>query len=187
MTSWKKLQTREDFMAYLKTRVRKNRYGCWLWIGPQTKYGYGNIAVRRKIWNGRFVRIFGAHRVSYYVFKGPIPKGKHVCHDCPVRDRKSCINPDHLHAWTTRKHGKDRKRKGQSLVSMRKIKKGNAKLTPLQVHKIIELYFGPTRPSQTFLAKKFKVSQATISNLVRNVSYRQIVSPLRSRRGNKAA
>lgn len=62
-----------------------------------------------------------------------------------------------------------------------------AKLTPNQARKVLSLYFGPLRPSQVFLAKKFKVSQATISNLVRNVTYRQVISMPRSRRGNKAA
>lgn len=53
--------------------------GCWLWVGPLTKKGYGR------------------HRLSYQAFKGEIPIGMQLDHKCRVR---CCVNPDHLEPVT---------------------------------------------------------------------------------------
>ncbi len=75
--------------------------GCWRYTGWLGHDGYGYIRVKEK---NRLV-----HRVSYEVFRGPIPSGyelDHECHDpktcpggleCPHR---ACINPDHLEPAT---------------------------------------------------------------------------------------
>lgn len=66
--------------------------GCWIWDSEVNKsHGYGMFLL-----NGKYVR---AHRVSYELFKGPIPKGLHIDHLCRV---KCCVNPDHLEAVTNR-------------------------------------------------------------------------------------
>lgn len=38
-----------------------------------------------------------AHRVSYRLFNGPIPKQTHIDHLCNVR---ACVNPEHLEVVT---------------------------------------------------------------------------------------
>ena len=63
--------------------------GCWLWVGAITAQGYGSI--------GKGVKTYMAHRVSYELFKGPIPAELHIDHLCRVR---CCVNPDHLEAVT---------------------------------------------------------------------------------------
>ena len=65
--------------------------GCWLWDGTWHKDGYGLFHIGGKR--------FRAHRVSYELFKGPIPEGLQIDHLCRVR---CCVNPDHLDAVSSR-------------------------------------------------------------------------------------
>lgn len=59
---------------------------CWDWIGGyRNRGGYGCIGVGRK--NEK------ASRVSWELYRGPIPDNLHVCHKC---DRPACIRPEHL-------------------------------------------------------------------------------------------
>lgn len=63
---------------------------CWLWKGrvkAGNQQGYGALS----LWGDEFT----AHRVSYELSKGPIPKGLHIDHLCKNR---LCVNPAHLEA-----------------------------------------------------------------------------------------
>lgn len=74
-------------------RVNKTE-SCWLWMGSLTDDGYGYANERI---DGHVVKIF-AHRYSYELHKGPIPKGMQMRHFiCEVR---RCCNPDHLRVGT---------------------------------------------------------------------------------------
>lgn len=77
----------------LRTRlVSKSIYdanGCLLWMGQVNQNGYGRIRIG--------TRKFGAHRVSFETFVGPIPEGLVLDHLCRVRN---CINPLHLEPVT---------------------------------------------------------------------------------------
>lgn len=46
-----------------------------------------------------------AHRVSWQIHFGPIPKGKLVLHKC---DNKRCVNPNHLYLGTQGDNNYDR-------------------------------------------------------------------------------
>lgn len=62
---------------------------CWVWTAATNPNGYGKI-----VENGHFL---AAHRVSYEMLVGPIPKGlepDHLCRNHP------CVNPDHLEPVT---------------------------------------------------------------------------------------
>lgn len=59
---------------------------CWIWLGYKNDRGYG-----RTYFNGKFSQ--GAHRVSYILHLGEIPKELDLHHICNL---PSCINPDHL-------------------------------------------------------------------------------------------
>lgn len=62
---------------------------CWMWLAGKSSLGYGYF------WrDGHLER---AHRVSYELTKGPVPKELELDHLCRVT---LCVNPDHLEAVT---------------------------------------------------------------------------------------
>lgn len=63
--------------------------GCWLWLGNARNPKYGCLQFNGK----RTV----AHRVSYELFVGPVPKSLTVDHKCR---NTWCVNPNHLRAVT---------------------------------------------------------------------------------------
>lgn len=67
--------------------------GCWLWLGTCLSTGHGQFWVGTR-GNGK---MHLAHRVSYELHIGLIPKGMNVNHQC---DEPSCVNPDHLQVGT---------------------------------------------------------------------------------------
>lgn len=85
----------------LLRRVDRNGE-CWIWTGPPTKGGYGQLRV-----NGGKGRRVLAHRLAYELFVGDPPPSLH--HKC---GNKLCVNPDHLepmtHADHMRRHAEER-------------------------------------------------------------------------------
>src|SRR6185312_13718825 len=67
--------------------------GCWLWTGTLHRGGYGKMG-RGRATDG----VDYAHRISWELFRGPIPEGLSIDHLCRVR---CCVNPDHLEPVTT--------------------------------------------------------------------------------------
>jgi hypothetical protein len=82
--------------------VIDNSTGCWNWIMQKDRKGYGKI--------GYCGTPRGAHRVSYELHCGEIPKGMHVLHRC---DNPSCMNPAHLFLGSNAVNMADRNAKGR--------------------------------------------------------------------------
>lgn len=71
---------------------------CHLWTASKNKFGYGKFGDGNGGWTF-------AHRFSFQLNKGKIPKGKYVLHTC---DNPSCVNPDHLYLGSYKDNAKDR-------------------------------------------------------------------------------
>lgn len=77
--------------------IIRNEKGCWDWKGCCPKnpgYGQFRYGMKRE----------RAHRASWIIHFGPIPKGMFVCHTC---DNKKCSNPDHLFLGTCKDNNLD--------------------------------------------------------------------------------
>jgi hypothetical protein len=80
---------------------------CWIWTGGfMTKKRYGKITLDAA--DGFRTEL--AHRVSYAIHKGPIPKGAYICHTC---DREWCQNPEHLYAGSALTNAQDAVARGR--------------------------------------------------------------------------
>ena len=82
---------------------------CWLWTANKFKGGYGQYQFLGKP--------NGAHRISWIIHYGEIPKGMHVLHRC---DNPPCVNPNHLFLGTHTDNMKDKAEKGRSRTNNKK-------------------------------------------------------------------
>ena len=132
--------------------------GCWVWTGNLVgSLGYGGLRVGNKTPR--------AHRVSWELFRGPIPAGMHVLHKCDV---PSCVNPDHLFLGTHLENMRDKERKGRGNqpTGVR-----NAKTT-LSPDAILDIRLSTARPC--YLARLYGVSWTTIQNIRLRRTWRHV-------------
>lgn len=74
-------------VSRVMTTVRVSKKGCWVWQQARNRLGYGILNIKKGEQS--------AHRVSYLLFKGPLPRRLTVDHLCR---NHSCVNPSHLEA-----------------------------------------------------------------------------------------
>lgn len=80
--------------------------GCWIWLAYTDPRGYGRFRAAD--------RMLLAHRAAWLLYRGPIPAGFHVLHDCTGGDWPGCVNPwDCLWLGTHQDNQTDKARKGR--------------------------------------------------------------------------
>lgn len=92
----------EELGWYLAQRCLTDDNGCWLWKGALNTAGYGTFGWQKKT--------YMSHRVAWEYYKGEIPKGLLVLHECDVR---ACFNPEHLFLGTHQDNIDDMYKKGR--------------------------------------------------------------------------
>lgn len=144
---------------------------CWDWLA-MIHNGYGYMARGFNL-----CKPVAAYRVAWIMCRGPIPDGVEIRHLCPCGPNKRCCNPAHMELGTHAENMGDEK--GEKWhkdhpEETQYFKKGEkspfAKLTKEQGKQILKLYNGGKGIKQIPLAKMFKVSQATIWNVIHGIT-----------------
>jgi hypothetical protein len=145
-------------------KVRKSE-ACWWWEGTKNNKGYGMfmaVSPNKSL----------AHRFSWELVNGPIPKGKNLLHQC---DNPACVNPTHLILGTHEENMRDMHRKGRGkFIPHLGENNGSSKLTDVQVREIRQRY-SEGNITQQQLADKYGVSDGLISFVVTRRAWKHII------------
>lgn len=133
---------------------------CWEWTGYKDPHGYGRMSSQRGQPN------LLAHRVSWEIHYGKIPKGLDCLHRC---DNPSCTNPQHLFLGTHLDNMRDMdKKRRRKLNPARGEDVGGSKLSRRDVTDIRCRYDRASyhKSNAEELSKEFGVSRALIIRII---------------------
>lgn len=136
---------------------------CWEWTASKYHNGYGQFGP----YHGRTQR---AHRVSWELYRGPIPDGMLVLHEC---DNKPCVRPTHLFLGIQKENIQDMIQKGRAYFPGPGSQNGQAKLTESEVLEIRDLYQSD-QFNQVELGSRFGVAPNSVSRIVNRNSWTHI-------------
>lgn len=125
---------------------------CWEWKACVTgSYGRFSIGTHKK------QKHFPAHRISWVIKFGEIPRGFLVLHKC---DYRLCVNPSHLFLGDTADNSKDMARKGRAVHGRLH---HNAKINEqvaLEIHRLIV-----SDVPIMEIAEKFSIDRVSVDNI----------------------
>lgn len=145
---------------------------CWPWMAKsKNAFGYGSFRKRWTPETGRG-KMTGAHRISYELKVGKIPKGMEVLHKC---DNPACCNPKHLFVGTQRDNVVDCVNKGRA-NRQKGSQRRNSKITE-SIVRICRALFKPhsRRFGAYALARKYGIGGANMLNIVKGNAWRHVV------------
>lgn len=134
--------------------------GCWTWTGRRHEAGYGIVE------KAGVSSPYRAHRLSWELTYGPIPKGLFVCHRC---DNRLCVRPDHLFLGTHAQNMADMRAKGRDA---RGVRTGNATLDPERVQAMRRLQ--AVGLSYSRVAQLFGVSVMTAHSAITRRTWKHV-------------
>jgi len=131
--------------------IKDSDTGCWEWVAAKNRAGYGLLKLPDacKL----------AHRVSYWIHKGPFDESMDIMHKC---DNPGCVNPDHLEICTHAMNMADRIAKGRARESQRK--RTDLKLTSESAAQVKRLLLRGEL-SQRAIARLFGVTETSIRHI----------------------
>jgi hypothetical protein len=144
------------FWARVPLLYRNADDRCWKWAGWCFPQGYGRLYDENR-------KSLRAHRVSWALHYGPVPKGMSVLHHC---DNPPCVNPRHLFLGTQTDNQVDMNQKGRrGKPKAIGVRNPNAKLTECDIRVIRKL--AAEGFSQRELATNFCVHHSSIYAILR--------------------
>lgn len=161
-------RTEVDVVKFWGQFEGKNDNECWE-ASRRTSAGYGRIWV--------YPKEQLAHRISWILTNGEIPKGMEVCHKC---DNPPCCNPNHLFLGTHLDNMRDSKNKGRNSHGpiLHGTKHPLSKLTDEDIAEIRKCYVPTPRKKSDnnlpALAKRYGVAKSLIHRIVTNQSWTHV-------------
>lgn len=138
---------------------------CWIWVGARMKMKYGRDHYGIFCRDGNPRNKVLAHRISWELHHGTIPKGMLVCHKC---DNPPCVRPDHLFIGTVGDNTHDSINKGRWACGENA---GKVKLTELQVLEIIAL---PLSITTTEIARRYGIGHSQAQRIRAGTTWRHV-------------
>lgn len=133
---------------------------CWVWTAGRRQAGYGRFKTA-----GRYNQ---AHRFSWTLANGPIPRGLFILHHC---DNPPCVRPDHLFIGTQTDNMADMNAKNR-LVNVVGERHGNSKVTVADVVEI-RRRVADGEP-QSKVAGDYDIAEITVWTIVRRTRWKHV-------------
>lgn len=146
---------------YMRSRMKRDWRGCWLWQGPLSSNGYGFLKLKPWPYNT------SVHRLAMHLWCGfDLSSDLNVCHTC---DTRHCFNPRHLWLGTQSENIVDGFRKGRM---DRGEQHKNARLKTVDVVSILgRIDAGET---QSEIARDFKIAGSAITKIKQGKAWNHV-------------